>query len=128
MWAEDGRVERFGSFAPDLAKSAGFETLLRCAGEADLAQGALGAEVVGELERRAGAWSDGGVGGEAGEGEEAGGLLEAEAGAELAGGGAEDAAAERGIEGAEAVDLEGEGLLAGGGGDGAAAAADGFAG
>jgi len=62
------------------------------------------------------------------ESEEAGGLLEAEAGAELAGGGAEDAAAECGIEGAEAVDFDGQGGFSGGGADGTASAADGFAG
>ncbi len=62
------------------------------------------------------------------EGEEAGGLFEVEAGAELAGGGAEDAAAEGGVEGAEAVDFDGDGGLAGGGADGTASAADGFAG
>ena len=67
---------------------------------------------------------------EAAEGEEAGGFVEAETGAELAGGGAEDAAAEGGVEGAEALELDGDrGLgLAGCGGDGAAASADGFAG
>ena len=49
------------------------------------------------------------VGGEAAEGEEAGGFVEAEARAELAGGGAEDAAAESGVERAEAVELAGYG-------------------
>ena len=71
---------------------------------------------------------DGGVGGEAGEGEEAGGLVEGETGAELAGGGAEDAAAEGGVEGAETVELDGERGFADGGRDGSASAADGFAG
>src|SRR5439155_12701210 len=65
---------------------------------------------------------------EAAEGEEAGGLIEAEADAELAGGGAQDAAAESRIEGAEALELEGYGGLSGGCADGAAAAADGFSG
>ena len=69
-----------------------------------------------------------GCGAKAAEGEEAGGLVEAEAGAELAGGGAEDAAAEGGVEGAEAVEFDGDGGLAGGGADGAASASDGFAG
>jgi hypothetical protein len=62
------------------------------------------------------------------EGEEAGGLVEAEAGSELAGGGTEDAAAEGGVEGAEAVEFDGDGGLAGSGADGAASATDGFAG
>ena len=62
------------------------------------------------------------------EGEEAGGLVEAEAGAELTGGGAEDAAAEGGVEGAEAVEFDGDGGLAGSGADGAASATDGLAG
>ena len=62
------------------------------------------------------------------EGEEAGGLVEAEAGSQLAGGGTEDAAAEGGVEGAEAVEFDGDGGLAGGGADGAATAADGLAG
>ncbi len=43
------------------------------------------------------------------EGEEAGGLFEAEPGAQLAGGGAEDSAAKGGVEGAEAVDFDAEG-------------------
>ena len=62
------------------------------------------------------------------EGEEAGGLFEGEAGPELAGCGAENAAAEGGVEGAEAVDFDGYGGVAGGGTDGTASAADGFSG
>ena len=77
------------------------------AGEADFAGRALGAEVVGELEDGSGAGSDGGMGLKSTEGEEAGGLLEAEAGAQLAGSGAEDAAAKGRFEGAEAVDFDG---------------------
>jgi hypothetical protein len=98
------------------------------AGEAELAGGALGEELVGELEGGSGAGGDGGEGEEAAQGEEAGGLVEAEADAELAGGGAEDAAAEGGVEGAEALELEGHGGLSGGGADGSAAAPDGFSG
>jgi hypothetical protein len=76
-----------------------------------------------------GGWADGGVGLESAEGEEAGGFVEAEAGAKLAGGGAEDTTAKGGVEGAEAVELDGDGLgLACGGADGAASAADGFPG
>ena len=77
--------------------------------EAEFAGGALGAEAGW----RAGGWRralSGTVGmeTEAAEGEEAGGLVEAEAGAELTGGGAEDAAAEGGVEGAEALELDGD--------------------
>jgi hypothetical protein len=97
-------------------------------GEAKFAWGALGAEVVGELEDGSAAGSDGGMGLKSTEGEEAGGLFKGEAGPELAGGGAEDAAAEGGVEGAEAVDFDGYGGVAGGGTDGTASAANGFAG
>ena len=79
------------------------------AGEADFPWGALGAEVVGELEDGSCAGGDGGVGLKSTEGEEAGGFFEAEAGAQLAGGGAKDAAAEGGVEGAKAVDFDGQG-------------------
>jgi hypothetical protein len=47
--------------------------------EAEFAGGAFGAEVVGEVEGGAGAGGYGGVGTEAAEGEDAGGLVEAEA-------------------------------------------------
>ena len=96
--------------------------------EADFARRALGAEVVGKLENGSAAGGDGGVGLKSTEGEEAGGLLEAEARPQLAGCGAKDAAAESGIKGAKAVDFDGEGSFAGGGGDGTASTADGFAG
>ena len=99
------------------------------AGKAEFAGAALCAEAVGELELSARLGRDGGVGrDEAGEGEQAVGLVKAEPGAKLAGSGAEDAAAERGVERAEAFDLKGERCLAGGGGVGPAAAADGLAG
>ena len=98
------------------------------AGEAKLARGALGEEVAGETKGGSGFGGDGGEGEEAAEGEEAGGLVEADAGAEPAGGGAKDTAAGGGGEGAEAFDLESEALFAGAGGDGAAAAAGGLAG
>ena len=77
-----------------------------------------------------GGGSDWGIGAEAAESEEAGGLVEAETSAELACGGAEDSAAEGRVEGAEAVEFDGDGGLglAGGGADGAATSADGFAG
>jgi hypothetical protein len=97
-------------------------------GEAKLAGGSLGEELVGELEGGSGAGGDGGEGEEAAEGEQARGLIEAEADAELAGGCAEDAAAEGGVEGAETLEFEGYGGRAGSGGDGAAAPTDGFAG
>jgi hypothetical protein len=80
------------------------------------------------MEDGAGAGGYGGVGAETAEGEEAGGLVEGEAGAELAGGSAKDPAAEGGIEGAEAVEFDGNSGLAWGGADGSAAATDGFAG
>jgi hypothetical protein len=100
--------------------------------EAEFAGGAFGAEAVGEVERGAGAGGDGGVSCEAGwkstEREKAGGFVEAEAGSELTGGGAEDAAAEGGVEGAEAVEFEGDGGVARCGADGSATATDGLAG
>jgi hypothetical protein len=76
--------------------------------QAQFAGGAVGAKTVGEVEGGSGAGGDGGcadwrVWTKSTEGEEAGGLVEAEAGSELAGGGTEDAAAEGGVEGAEAV-------------------------
>jgi hypothetical protein len=75
-----------------------------------------------------GAGGHGGIGAKSTEGEESGGLVEAETGAELAGGCAEDASTEGGVEGAETVEFDGDGGLAGSGADGAATAADGFAG
>jgi hypothetical protein len=85
------------------------------------------------MEGGSGTGGDGGcadwrVGAKSTEGEEAGGFVEAEAGTELAGGSAEGAAAEGGVEGAEAVEFDGDGGLAGGGADGASASADGLAG
>ena len=55
-----------------------------------------------------GAGGDGGIGTISTEGEEARGLVEAEPGAELAGCGAKDAAAQSGFEGAEAVEFDGD--------------------
>jgi hypothetical protein len=91
--------------------------------------------MVGEVE---GGSSAGGYGGSAdgrvraksAEGEEAGGFVEAEAYAELAGSGTEDTAAKSWFEGAETVEFDGDGGLglAGCGADGAAPATDGFAG
>jgi hypothetical protein len=60
------------------------------------------------VEGGAGAGGDGGVGEKSAEGEEAGGLVEGEPGAELAGCGSNDAAAEGGVEGAEAVEFDGD--------------------
>jgi hypothetical protein len=96
--------------------------------EAKFAGGAVGAEVVGEVKGGSGAGGYGGVGTKSTEGEEAGGLVEAEASSQLAGGSAENAAAEGGVEGAEAVEFDGDGGFAGCRADGAAASADGFAG
>jgi hypothetical protein len=99
-------------------------------GDTEFAGGTFRSEVAGELEEGSGAGCDGGEGGESAEGEEAGGVVEAEAGPELTGGGAEDAAARGGVKGAKAFELDGDGGLGvpGSGADGAAAAADGFAG
>ena len=55
--------------------------------QADFAGRPVGAEVVGEMKGGTGAGGDGGIGAKSTEGEEAGGFVEAEAGAELAGGG-----------------------------------------
>ena len=70
--------------------------------KAKFAGGTVGAEVIGKMEGGSGAGGDGGssdgwVGLESAECEEAGGLVEAETGAELAGGGAKDSAAESGV-------------------------------
>jgi len=85
-------------------------------------------ELVGEVEGRAGAGGDGWIGSKSAESEEAGGFVEAEAGSELAGGGAEDAAAEGGIECAEAVEFDGDCGFTGGCADGSASPTDRFAG
>ena len=71
--------------------------------KAEFAGRTVGTEAVGEVERGSRAGGDGRIGAKSTEGEEAGGLVEAEAGAQLAGGGSDDAAAEGGIEGTEAV-------------------------
>lgn len=60
----------------------------------------------------------GGEGEESAEGQEAFGLVETEPGAHLTGGGSEDSATEGGVQGAEALDFDGDGGLAGGSGDG----------
>ena len=62
------------------------------------------------------------------QGKEAGGFVEAEAGSKLAGSSPEDATAKGWIEGAEAVEFDGDGGLAGRGADGAAAPTDRFSG
>jgi hypothetical protein len=96
--------------------------------EAEFAGGTFGAEIVGEMEGGPGSGGYGGMGEKSTEGEEAGGFVEAEAGAKLAGSGSEDAAAQGGVEGTEAVEFDGDCGVAGCGTDGAAAASDGFAG
>ncbi len=99
--------------------------------ETKLTGGAVGTETVGEVEGGSGAGGDGGSfkgWTKSTEGEEAGGFVEAETGSELAGGGSEDATAEGGVEGAEAVEFDGDGGLTGSGADGAAASTDWFAG
>ncbi len=74
--------------------------------EAELAESFFGDKLLRESEFGAGFGGDRGVlqaaGGKAGEGEDAGGLVEGEARAELAGCGADDAAAKCGVEGAQA--------------------------
>ena len=66
-----------------------------------------------EFERGTGFGGDGWVRNarrrEACEGEDAGGLVEAEAGSKLTGGGADDTAAKGWVQGAEAVDFDGKG-------------------
>jgi hypothetical protein len=80
------------------------------------------------VEGGSGASGDGRVGPKSTEGEEAGGFVEAETGAQLAGSGTEDATTEGGVEGAEAVKFDGDRGLAWGGADGTASATDGLAG
>src|SRR6185437_15845872 len=92
--------------------------------EAEFAVRALGPELAGEVDGCTGAGGNGGMGQKSTQGKEAGGLVEAEAGSQLAGGGAEDATAKGGVEGAEAVELDGHGGLAGGGTDRAASTAN----
>jgi hypothetical protein len=74
--------------------------------EADFASGAVGTEVIGEVKGGAGAGGDGGIGSKSTESEEAGGFVEAEASAELTGGGAQGTATKRGVEGAETVEFD----------------------
>ena len=92
--------------------------------KAQFAGGTLGPEVVGEVEGGSGAGRDSRIGTKSTEREKAGGFVEAEAGTELAGCGAEDAAPESGVEGAETVEFDGDCGLAGSGADGAATATD----
>ena len=108
-------------------------TGLFLAEEVQFARGTVGAKTVGEVKGGACAGGDGRgdswkAGTKSTEGEEAGGFVEAETDSQVAGGGSEDAAAEGGVEGAEAVEFDGDGGLAGSGANGAAAATDGFAG
>jgi hypothetical protein len=81
----------------------GAATPLLEAEEAKFTGRAVGAETVGEVEGGSGSGGDGGVGPKSTEGKKAGGFVEAEADSQLAGGGAENAAAESRVEGAEAV-------------------------
>jgi len=97
-------------------------------GELELSGRALGSEAFCQVDGGSGAGGDSGDGRESGQSEEAGGVVEAETEAQLTGGGAQDAAAEGWVEGAEAVQFDGYGGCSEGGGDGAATAADGFAG
>ena len=77
------------------------------AGKAEFAEGAFGEKATRKRESGAGAGRDGGKGGsEAGEGEETGSFRGGKAAAELAGGGAEDAAQKGWGEGPEAIELE----------------------
>jgi len=95
-----------------------------------LARRALGAQQPRQVELGTGTRGDGRlrVWREAGEGEQAGGLVEGEARAELAGGSAHHAAAQGRVELAEAVDLEGDGVgFSGHGADRAPPSADWFA-
>jgi len=90
---------------------AGADGSLLPAEEPEFAGGAVGAETVGQVEGGSGTGGDGGgsggrVGLESAEGEDAGGFVEAKAGSKLTGGGAEDAAPEGGVEGAETVEFD----------------------
>lgn len=81
--------------------------------EAEFSRGSLGAELTGEMEDGTGTGGGGRVILKAGEGEQAGGFGKSEPGTKLARGGADDAAAQRGIEGAETGNIQGERSLAG---------------
>jgi hypothetical protein len=96
--------------------------------KAKFARGTIGAEAVGKMKGGSGAGGYRRIGTKSTQGKEAGGFVEAEARSKLAGGGTQDAAAESGIESPEAIELDGDGGLAGSGADGAATSADGFAG
>jgi hypothetical protein len=96
--------------------------------KAKFARGTIGAQVVGEMEGGSGAGGYCGIGTKSTEGKQAGGFVETEARSKLAGGSTQDAAAESGIESPEAIELDGDGGLAGSGADSAAASADRFTG
>ncbi len=96
--------------------------------EAKLAEGALGEDVAGDAEGAAGFGGDCGLIDKAAEGEQAGGLGEADVGSELAGGGAEDTAAKAAVEWSQAFDLDRDGCVGHSVADSASTAADGLAG
>ena len=97
--------------------------------EAQLSRRTAGAQSVGEVERGSGGGGGSGVAGwKSTQGEQASSFVEAEACAEVAGCGADDAAAQGGVEGAETIEFYRDGGLAGRGADGAASAAYRFAG
>jgi hypothetical protein len=93
-----------------------------------LAVGSLGAELTGEVKGRSGASGYRGVVEKSTERKQTGGCVEVEADSELAGGGAEDAAAGGGFEGAEAVEFDSHCRRSGRGADRAPSPADGLAG
>jgi hypothetical protein len=101
---------------------------LERAAEAEFARGALGQEAIGELKRGPGLGGDCRDRGKSAKGKEARGLVEAQAHAELTGGGPDDPAAGGGVEGPDTGELDRDGGFAGDGGDGSAATAGGQAG
>jgi hypothetical protein len=94
--------------------------------QAKLADGPLGAEPLRQMNGCSGSGGDGGEGRESGKGQEAGGVVETEPGAELSGGGPEDTTAESGIESPKTVELDGDRGGAGSRGDSAPSTSNGF--
>ncbi len=105
-----------------------FKSLAGAERQAELPRGALYEDSARDSQRGAGLRGDGRKDNETAEGEEPRCLREADASAELAGGGTEDAAPKTGVKWPEALDFEGEGGLSGRGCNGATTAANRFAG
>jgi hypothetical protein len=82
----------------------------RFATQAEFTDGTVGAEASGEVNRGSVACGDSGQNGKTGQSEQPGGVVEAEAASELTSGGAEDSSPQRSVEGAEALNLDGDGV------------------